>query len=78
MSARKSILCVRATYRPQHSCECVVRSRRQVKVQSLLPGYLFIALVDEANWAPLRSIRGVTRVVSFGGMPVKIDDRLIA
>lgn len=65
-------------YRPQHSCECIVRGRRQIKVQSLFPGYLFIALADDSNWAPLRSTRGVARVVSFGGMPVKVDVRLIA
>lgn len=65
-------------YRPEHSCECVVRGRRQIKLQSLFPGYLFIALADDANWAPLRSTRGVTRVVGFGGLPVKVDAQLIA
>lgn len=65
-------------YRPQRSCECIVRGRRHVTVQSLLPGYLFIALADDANWAPLRSTRVVMRVVSFGSMPVRIDARLIA
>lgn len=65
-------------YRPQRSCECIVRGYPQIKVQSLFPGYLFIALANDANWAPLRSTRGVTRVVSFGGMPVKVDARLIA
>ena len=65
-------------YRPEHSCECIVRGRRQIKLQSLFPGYLFIALADDANWAPLRSTRGVTRVVGFGGMPLKVDAQLIA
>lgn len=64
-------------YRPQHSCERIERGRLQVKLQSLFPGYLFIALSAEANWAPLRSTRGVTRVVGFGGMPVRVDARLI-
>lgn len=64
-------------YRPERSCECIVRGRRQVKVQSLFPGYLFIALADDANWAPLRSTRGITRVVGFGGIPMKVDACLI-
>lgn len=65
-------------YRPEHSCECIVRGRRQIKLQSLFPGYLFIALADDANWAPLRSTRGVTRMVGFGGMPLEVDAQLIA
>lgn len=64
-------------YRPELSCECIVRGRRQIKVQSLFPGYLFIALADDANWTPLRSTRGITRVVGFGGIPMKVDARLI-
>lgn len=64
-------------YRPQHRCERIERGRLQVKLQSLFPGYLFIALSAGTNWAPLRSTRGVMRVVGFGGMPVKVDARLI-
>ncbi len=64
-------------YRPQHSCERIVRGSRQTIVESLFPGYLFIALAEDANWAPLRSTRGVNRVVGFGGMPLKVDERFI-
>lgn len=64
-------------YRPQHSCERIERGRLQVKLQPIFPGYLFITLSAEANWAPLRSTRGVARVVGFGGMPVRVDARLI-
>ncbi|WP_332455243.1 transcription termination/antitermination NusG family protein, partial [Pseudomonas fragi] len=35
--------------------------------ESLFPGYLFIHMPPGANWAPLRSTRGVARVVAFGG-----------
>lgn len=65
-------------YRPQHSCERIVRGRRQVVVESLFPGYLFIQLAADANWAPLRSTRGVNRIVGFGGMPLRLDNSLIA
>ena len=66
-----------ACYRPQHSCERIVRGRRQIIVESLFPGYLFIQLATDANWAPLRSTRGVSRIVGFGGMPLRLDDSLI-
>jgi transcriptional antiterminator RfaH len=46
-------------------------------VESLFPGYLFIHLRPEDSWAPLRSTRGVSRVVSFGGYPLEIPQRLI-
>lgn len=65
-------------YRPQHSCERIVRGRRKIIAESLFPGYLFIQLADDASWAPLRSTRGVSRIVAFGGMPLRLDNSLIA
>nr|WP_298138179.1 transcription/translation regulatory transformer protein RfaH [uncultured Pseudomonas sp.] len=65
-------------YRPQHSRERIVHGRRQTVVESLFPGYLFIQLASDANWAPLRSTRGVNRVVGFGSKPLPLDDGLIA
>ncbi|WP_177345199.1 transcription/translation regulatory transformer protein RfaH [Pseudomonas sp. CC6-YY-74] len=65
-------------YRPQHSCERIVRGRRQIIAESLFPGYLFIQLAADANWASLRSTRGVNRIVGFGGMPLQLDNNLIA
>lgn len=64
-------------YRPQHSCERLVRNRRLIVPESLFPGYLFIQLAADANWAPLRSTRGVNRVVGFGGIPLRLDSSLI-
>ena len=43
----------------------------------MFPGYLFIQLSANDNWAPLRSTRGVLRTVSFGGLPVTIADDVI-
>lgn len=65
-------------YRPQHSRERIVRGRRQTVFESLFPGYLFIQLTADANWAPLRSTRGVNRIVGFGSMPLPLDNGLIA
>ncbi|HCJ30844.1 MAG TPA: transcription/translation regulatory transformer protein RfaH, partial [Pseudomonas sp.] len=52
--------------RPTITRERLLRGRRQSVVESLFPGYLFIRLGAEADWGPLRSTRGVLRVVGFG------------
>ena len=66
-----------ACYRPRMAQERLVRGRRRTLVESLFPGYLFIQLSPDANWAPLRSTRGVNRLVSFGGYPLQVSDQLI-
>lgn len=58
--------------------ERVVRGTRKLSEESLFPGYLFIYLEEGANWAPLRSTRGVARLVSFGGLPLPVEGPLIA
>lgn len=65
-------------FRPLCRRERLVRGTLQVQSESLFPGYLFIRLAADANWAPLRSTRGVSRLVGFGGMPLSIADELIA
>ena len=48
--------------------------------EPLFPRYLFIRLGqgDSAkSWVPIRSTRGVSRLVSFGGEPAKVNDGLI-
>lgn len=64
-------------YRPEHSCERIVRGRPQIIDESLFPGYLFIQLAPDTNWAPLRSTHGVNRIVGFGGMPLRLDTSVI-
>lgn len=65
-------------FRPQYQRERLIRGRRHVLVESLFPGYLFIQLAPSDNWAPLRSTRGVNRLVGFGGFPLPVSDDLIA
>ncbi len=46
----------------------------------LFPRYLFIQLGNELvgrSWGPIRSTRGVSRLVSFGSEPAKVDERLV-
>jgi len=64
-------------YRPQHSRERLLRGQRQLVEESLFPGYLFIQLSQLDNWAPLRSTRGVSRVVGFGNQPLAVSPELI-
>lgn len=67
-----------ACYRPMHTCEKIARGKRQMVKESLFPGYLFIQLSRLDNWAPLRSTRGVSRLVTFGNQPTPIDANLIS
>ena len=66
------------SFRPLCRRERLVRGALQLQNESLFPGYLFIRLAADANWAPLRSTRGVSRLVSFGGMPMPVADELVA
>ncbi len=48
--------------------------------EPLFPRYLFI-LLDKGrtakSWSPIRSTKGVSRLVSFGTEPAKVDDQLV-
>lgn len=54
------------------------RGSRGASEEELFPGYLFIRM-DQThdNWYPIRSTRGVARIVTFGGLPVPVKDELI-
>ncbi|KGK43285.1 hypothetical protein LH51_01240 [Nitrincola sp. A-D6] len=55
------------------------KGKRVTLDEPLFPGYLFIHLDQLTDdWQPIRSTRGVTRLVSFGGLPLAIDSALIA
>ena len=48
------------------------------RAQPLFPGYLFIRLDQQHdNWFPIRSTRGVARIVSFGVQPLPVPDALV-
>ncbi|WP_019412048.1 transcription/translation regulatory transformer protein RfaH [Pseudomonas psychrophila] len=63
--------------RPVCRREKVQRGQMSCVQESLFPGYLFIYMPEGANWAPLRSTRGVARVVAFGGRPLAVSHELI-
>lgn len=67
------------TFLPVLRREVVRRCRREVVTEPLFPHYLFVLLSDIAdNWAPLRSTRGVARIVRFGELPLAVPDDLVA
>ncbi len=48
--------------------------------RALFPRYLFIRLGQgptALSWIPIRSTKGVSRLVMFGNTPAKVDDALI-
>lgn len=54
------------------------RGRPEKATEPLFPWYLFIQMdrvVD--NWAPIRSTRGVLKLLAFGREPVAVPDSLI-
>jgi transcriptional antiterminator RfaH len=67
------------TYLPEISVEKIVRGKRSEKLEALFPGYLFIYLsTEESNWRPIRSTRGVAKVVRFGETPAIVPADAIA
>lgn len=61
-----------------HSIESLHKGQLRVLDEPLFPGYLFIHLDKvEDNWLPIRSTRGVTRIVAFGGRPTAVPEEVI-
>jgi len=58
------------TYLPMIDVERAFRGKLRSRSEPLFPGYLFIYLSEmESNWRPIRSTRGVAKIVSFGSKP---------
>jgi len=54
------------------------RQQWRDKIEPLFPRYLFIRLdLGKDNIAPIRSTRGVAKLVSFSGQPATVPDPLI-
>jgi transcriptional antiterminator RfaH len=58
--------------------ECLRGGRRTVAREPLFSRYLFVSLSEiDSNWYPMRSTRGVHRIVEFGHGPVPVPSALI-
>lgn len=67
-------------YLPTIPTEKLRRRLLTVADEPLFPRYLFIRLgMDDTakSWAPIRSTKGVSRLVRFGIEPARVDDGLI-
>ena len=70
-----------ACFLPLIRAEKLRRGAMQVVQEPLFPRYLFIRLgtgLESQSWAPIRSTVGVSRLVTFGQTPAKIEDELIS
>lgn len=70
-----------ACFLPQIRVEKLRRGKLVEVDEPLFPRYFFIQL-DTGNhaqsWHPIRSTKGVSRLVSFGQEPAKVSDELVA
>lgn len=65
-------------YYPRYPIERIRRGRRCTSEAALFPNYLFICLDRWSdNWYPIRSTRGVARLVRFGTEPLPVPHGLI-
>ncbi|MGX1186175.1 transcription elongation factor/antiterminator RfaH [Pseudomonas sp. F-14 TE3623] len=62
---------------PQIISERLIHGKPHQSLESLFPGYLFIQLSRDDKWAPLRSTRGVSRIVDFNHGPATVPDDVI-
>lgn len=63
-------------YLPMLAVEKLRRGAVTVAEEPLFPRYLFIRLGrdgDAKSWSPIRSTRGVSRLVMFGVQPARVD-----
>lgn len=68
------------SYLPTRPSEKLRQGQLTVTHEPLFPRYLFIRLGQDdsaKSWAPIRSTKGVSRLVSFGVEPAKVADDLI-
>jgi transcriptional antiterminator RfaH len=68
-------------YLPLFPMEKLCRGKLTIVRVPLFPRYLFIHLGEEdsdKSWGPIRSTKGVSALVRFGGQPARADDALIA
>lgn len=65
---------------PLLTTEKIQQGRLVITEEPLFPRYLFVRLEQDLSgksWTPLRSTRGVSRLVTFGNQPARVEDRLV-
>ena len=67
-------------YLPMLATEKLRKGQVTLVDEPLFPRYLFIQLdngLSAPSWSPIRSTKGVNRLVSFGVEPAKVPDALV-
>lgn len=65
-------------FQPVVEVERLQSGKRRIITEPLFPGYLFIRLdCINDNWSPIRSTRGVSRLVGFTGLPLSVPDDVV-
>lgn len=64
---------------PMITAEKLLRGRITQVTEPMFTRYLFIRLdTQTSNWSPIRSTLGVSRLVTFGSVPARVPDALVA
>jgi transcriptional antiterminator RfaH len=67
-----------ACFLPTLHMEKIVRGKLETSVEPLFSRYLFVRLsMDDCNWSPIRSTRGVSKLVAFGGRFATLPDACV-
>ena len=63
-------------YLPLINTEKILRGKKILSKEPMFPRYLFVRLSHDGkqNWSPIRSTKGVSHLVNFGGLAVSMDD----
>jgi transcriptional antiterminator RfaH len=67
-------------YLPMLSTEKLRKGKLELVDEPLFPRYLFIQLdtgLSAPSWSPIRSTKGVNKLVSFGFEPAKVANELV-
>ena len=67
-------------YLPMLATEKLRKGQLTLVDEPLFPRYLFIQLengLTSPSWSPIRSTKGVSRLVNFGSEPAKVPDALV-
>ncbi len=63
-------------YLPLIIKEKILRGKKILGKEPMFPRYLFVRLSHDGqqNWSPIRSSKGVSHLVNFGGLAASLDD----
>ncbi len=63
-------------YLPLINKEKILRGKKILSKEPMFPRYLFVRLSHDGqqNWSPIRSSKGVSHLVNFGGLTASLDD----